>query len=98
MGMLILPDWAFADGDAPSADPAAHLKLGWTGGLKRGNVQFFSATTWACRWVSSACGETTCSAAPIPPWSFYVQAFPFETVPCPGSGFSSRVILFSALT
>ncbi|MEQ8784820.1 MAG: hypothetical protein RIC55_00915 [Pirellulaceae bacterium] len=38
MGILILPDWAFAAGDAPGDDPAAALKLGWTGSLKWGNV------------------------------------------------------------
>lgn len=38
LGMLILPDWAFADVDAPNEDPAAGLKLGWTGEFKWGNV------------------------------------------------------------
>ena len=38
MGMLLLPDWAFANSDAPCDDPAAHLELGWTGNLKWGNV------------------------------------------------------------
>jgi hypothetical protein len=38
MGLLLLPDWAFADGEAPADDPAARLKLGWTGKLKWDSV------------------------------------------------------------
>jgi hypothetical protein len=38
LGMLVLPDWGFADAEASGADPTAHLKLDWTGQIKWGNV------------------------------------------------------------
>ena len=38
MGMLLLPDWAFADGDAPTDDPTSQLALDWTENIGWANV------------------------------------------------------------